>query len=52
MKLNDMQFDTGKLIFLFKSLPIDKNTLHKPLVPLINGILITFCFHVEPDGDD
>ena len=38
IKLNDMQFDTEKLTFLFKSLPIDKNTLHKPWVPLINGI--------------
>src|SRR5215469_357941 len=38
MKLNDTQFDAGKLIFLFKSLPIDKNALHKPLVPLIDGI--------------
>ena len=32
MKLNDTQFDTGKLIFLFKSLPTDKNTFPKPII--------------------
>ena len=51
MKLNNMQFDTGKLILWFKLLSIGKNTLLKPWGPLINGIFDYILLCVDPDGD-